>query len=40
MKNNTIYIDSKNGRISSPGIGTGVNVQLGEVVSEIQHYLH
>ena len=40
MKYNTICIDSKIDGIGNLGIGSGVNVQLGEMVSEIQHYLH
>ena len=40
MKYNTVYIDSEIDRIHNLGIGSGVNVQLGEMVSEIQHHLH
>ena len=40
MKYNTIYIDSEIDGISNLGIGSGVNVQLGEMVGEIQYYLH
>ena len=40
MKYNTIYIDSEIGGIGNLGIGSGVKVQLGEMVSEIQHNLH
>ena len=40
MKENTIYIDSKINGIGNLGIGSGDNVQLGEMVSEIQHNLH
>ena len=36
MKYNTIYIDSEVDGIGNLGIGSGVNVQLGEMVSEIQ----
>ena len=37
MKYNTIYIDSEIDRIGNLGIGSGVNVPLGEMVSEIQY---
>ena len=40
MKYNTIYIDSEIGGLGNLGIGSGVSVQLGEMVSEIQHNLH
>ena len=40
MKYNTIYIDSEIGGLGNLGIDSGVNVQLGEMVSEIQHNLH
>ena len=40
MKYNTIYIDSEIDGIGNLGIGSGVDVQLGEMVSEIQHNLH
>ena len=40
MKCNTIYIDSEIDGIGNLGIGSGVNVQLGEMVSEIQYNLH
>ena len=40
MKYNTIYIDSEIDGTGNLGIGSGVNVQLGEMVSEIQYYLH
>ena len=34
MKYNTIYIDLEIDRICNLGIGSGVNVQLGEMVSK------
>ena len=40
MKYNTNYIDSEIEGIGSLGIGSGVNVQLREMVSEIQYNLH
>ena len=40
MKYNTIHIDSETEGIGNLGIGSGVNVQLREMVSEIQHNLH
>ena len=40
MKYNTIYIDSEIDGIGNLSIASGVNVQLGEMVSEIQHHLH
>ena len=40
MNYNTMYIDSEIDGIGNLGIGSGVNVQLGEVVSEIQYNLH
>ena len=40
MKYNTIYIYSEINGIGNLGIGSGVKVQLGEMVSEIQHNLH
>ena len=39
MKYNTIYLGSEIDRIGNLGIGSGVNVQLGEMVSEIQYNL-
>ena len=36
MKENTIYMDSEIDGIGKLGIDSGVNVQLGEMVSEIQ----
>ena len=40
MKYNIIYIDSEINGIGKLGIGSGVSVQLGEMVSKIQHPLH
>ena len=40
MKYNTTYIDSEIDGIGNLGSGSGVNVQLGEMVGEIQHHLH
>ena len=40
MKYNTFYIDSEIEGIGNLGIGSGVNVQLGEMVSEIQYNSH
>ena len=40
MKYNTIYIKSEIEGIGNLGIGSGVIVQLGEMVSEIQYNLH
>ena len=40
MKYSTIYIDSKIDGIGNLGIDSGVNVQLGEIESELQHHLH
>ena len=40
MKYNTIYIDSEIDGKGNLGIGSGVHVQLGEMVGEIQHHLH
>ena len=40
MKYNAIYIDSEIDGIGNLGIGSGVNVQLEEMVSEIQYNLH
>ena len=40
MKYNTIYIDSEIDGIGNLRIGNGVDVQLGEMVSEIQYLLH
>ena len=40
MKYNTIYIDSEIDGIGNLVSGSGVNVQLGEMVGEIQHHLH
>ena len=40
MKYNTTYIDGEIDGIGNLGIGSGVNVQLGEMVGEIQHHLH
>ena len=40
MKYNTIYFDSETEGIGKLGIGSGVNVQLGEMVSEIQYILY
>ena len=37
MKYNTIYIDSEIDGIGKLVSGSGINVQLGEMVSEIQH---
>ena len=40
MKYNTIYIVSEIDGIGNLGIGSGVNVRLGEMVNEIQYNLH
>ena len=40
MKYKTIYIDSEIGGIGNLGSGSGVYVQLGDMVSEIHHHLH
>ena len=40
MKYNTIYINSEIDGIGNLGIGSGLNVQIGEMVSEIQNHLH
>ena len=40
MKYNTIYIDTEIYGIGNLGIGSGVDVQFGEMVSEIQYHLH